>query len=1085
MSYPDRLVNARTRYGVLLCAVLEAGCGDAGVLSPFASGPQVAGSGGASATSGADDDATADDGEGTTVGADDPWDGQLRVAYVRCVRTMESVELSLEIEKDGVLEQATRTMGYADVYDRLPASNRLRGGWVAPCDLVLRQPDGSEEIVYDCTSRATETDTCAALDPAVSHDGRRIAFSVYRGTIVHSEMKAMPALLDPEADGGEERVFPLPNPQMQAIEATLHLYDVERGELTVMPHVPGVFDAAPAFLSTGRLAFVSTRTGRSGTRIRRPSDTWQPDNNYPIVAQLHTMDPSGRDVVLVAPHTMTSDAYPFQLVDGRIAHGSMQAFGLLPHRYDNGAIGSPGAGPQVHLYAVGPWGTHLSPLFGQHTHIADAPEFDHLSVHRMTQSSDGRVWWTDGGGPAGGLIYGFAPPSVDIEGPAPGEVDRAEVFRPVDLVELAPWAGDGVNMAGLVPDPPVMVPGYDDPLALRGFLRDPAALPDDALLVGWAKGACHDVGHLPDYFPEPRPPLTSGSSAFVAMNIMAHIGTDTPGCDAGIYRVGAIPVTHPGELEAIVDTTEFHEIMPVAVVPYEAIHGVTAPAAPTPPVAGIPAGEPFGEIAAASMLLRETRSADDHPFGSLMQWTRQGTDTSDYADDAVCGVRFLAVQPNAADETGLHAPAGHRVVVLGELPVRHEGAVDPLGLPDTSFRARVPADVPLLVQAIDCVGRTLSTSQTPMSLRPGERLECGGCHQRSSPGLDFVDVAAAHESFAPPVLGEGTVPLLGGDGETIVVDGWGVDYEFERDVLPIFESRCTPCHSGTDPAAGLPLDESGLEPGSTWWRLVADTGHAFVPVDRIAPNPTHDGYGVRTPQLTRYVRFMNARGSLLYWKAANARTDGRTDTQFADDAENGFADVDFGADHPTDITEDELGVLARWIDTGAGGGETFRADVIAPTLSVAVDEDATSQRSQRIGAVDVGSGIDPSSLAVCRVGEAGACTEMAVPPAAAAGVVEVALPDVDDTVELRISVLDRAGNRTEVARTIEALRGVFGQGAAVGDGDPDASEGDDAGSSETGSANAESDRDGCGCRPRDGAASWLLLVLALGLRRRR
>src|SRR5690606_37334027 len=149
---------------------------------------------------------------------------------------------------------------------------------------------------------------------------------------------------------------------------------------------------------------------------------------------------------------------------------------------------------------------------------------------------------------------------------------------------------------------------------------------------------------------------------------------------------------------------------------------------------------------------------------------------------------------------------------------------------------------------------------------------------------------------------------------------WGIDYEFERDVLPIFEARCGPCHAGTDPAAGLPLLEPGLEAGSTWWRRAADTSQAFVPTDRIAPNPVHDGLNVRTPQLTRYVRFMNARGSLLYWKAANARTDGRTDGQFADDAENGFADVDFGDDHPTDITADELAVLGRWIDTGAGAG---------------------------------------------------------------------------------------------------------------------------------------------------------------------
>jgi hypothetical protein len=1071
MTYAGHLVNGCTRCGVLLCAAISS-CGDAGELSPFASGPQQAGTGGGTSTivetSSGDDDGTAGD--------EVLWDGQIRVVYVRCPRTTQSVELTLDIEKDGAIESASRTMSYADVYDRLPNAFRLRGGWVAPCDLVLRQPDGSEEVIYDCTSTSSEGNACAALEPAVSHDARRIAFTVYRGTITHPEMQAGPTLVDPEADGGESRFFTLPNPQLQATESALHIYDVERGELTELAHTPGVFDSAPAFLSTGRIAFVSTRAGQASTHVRDLGDPWRPRLLAPTAAQLHTMAPTGRDVVRLAPHTMTGDAYPFQLVDGRIAHGSWQAFGMLPFRYDNGAIGTPGATGLFHVYAVGPWGTRLQPLFGQHTHITDGATFTHVSSHRMTQSSDGRLWVDDAAGPAGGLIYGFVPPEIEIEGPGPADVEtRGDAFRPADLVELAPWVGNGTGMAGPTPEPAVMLPGYDDPLLLRGFLRDPAALPGNALLVSWTKGGCHDVGfRFEEIFGDEQPPFTSGSDAFVAMNILELVGADTPGCDAGIYRVDTIPVAHPSALALVVDTTEFHELMPQALVPYEAIHGVAAPASPVPPAAELDAGAPFGEVASASMLLRETRAADGHPFGGLGQWTRQGTDTVDYDDDEICGVRFLAVQPNDDDEAGLHAPAGHRVLVLGELPVRNEGATDPLGMPDTSFRARVPADVPFLVQAIDCEGRTLSTSQAPMSVRPGEQLTCGGCHQRSSPGLEFVDVAAAQLDYVVPGLGEGTVPLLGADA----IEGWGVDYEFARDVLPIFESRCVPCHSGTDPAAGLPLDEPGLEAGSTWWRLVADTQQLFVPADRIAPNPTHEGFNLRTPQLTRYVRFMNARGSLLYWKAANARTDGRTDAQFADDAEDGFADVDFGDEHPTEITAEELGVLARWIDTGAGAGEVFRADTTAPTLSVAVAGEVASQRSLRIGTVDVGSGIDAASLEACRVGEAGACTAIDMPPAADAGVVEVALPEIEDEVELRVSVLDRAGNRSEVVRTVEALRGTFGQGAPSGD----ASESSGSSSSDTDEVGGDG-AGGCGCR--SGAGSSLVLWLLLALTRRR
>jgi hypothetical protein len=55
---------------------------------------------------------------------------------------------------------------------------------------------------------------------------------------------------------------------------------------------------------------------------------------------------------------------------------------------------------------------------------------------------------------------------------------------------------------------------------------------------------------------------------------------------------------------------------------------------------------------------------------------------------------------------------------------------------------------------------------------------------------------------------------------------------------------------------------------------------------------------------------MFAGESLLYWKAANQRTDGRTDDTYNND-------IDFGADHPTGITPTELKVIGDWLDSGA------------------------------------------------------------------------------------------------------------------------------------------------------------------------
>jgi hypothetical protein len=1082
------VIRSRSCIAIALVAI---GCGSAGELHPFASGPgggAADGSGGevpgAETTSG--DGADAD---GGTAGAADTWDGELDFVYVRCRRTTQTVTVSLEIEKAGEVMQAERTLGYADVYDRLPSAQRMHGSHVAPCDLMYRAGDGSEEILYDCGSISDGESACAALDPAVSHDGRYVAFSVARGSVSHSEMKARPALVDPEADGGEERWYDLPNPGLDVVDAQLFVYDLEQGELTALPHEEGVLDVTPAFLSTGRIAFASSRAGTAGTVAHYPGSTWNTTSTTARTLQLHAMDPSGRDVARISPHAMTLDAHPFQLADGRIAHASWQAFGMLPYRYDNGSWGTPGAiGAGVHLQAIGPWGTHLSPLFGQHTHISHGAQYPHLAAQRITQSEQGTIWFTDAGGSSGaGAIYAFASPAVDLEGPAPAEVENAgDVFRPADLFAAVPWAGRGTNFAGTVPDPPVELPGYADPLLYAGFVRDPEALPGGALALSWTKGGCSEVGaRHEDVFGDAEPPLTSGSGAFTAMNVMAWSGLDTPGCDAGIYVASTIPVEHPSALEAVVDTVEFHEIMPRAAIPYSAVHGVEAPAQPEPDVAELEPGSPFGEIAVSSMLLRETRSADGHPFNGLLQWATQGTDTADYDDAEVCGVRLLAVQPNPVDDsTPPRSSTGHRMLVLGELPVRRpEGVVDPLGMPDTSFRARVPADVPLVIQGIDCEGRTLNTSQTPFSLRPGERLVCTGCHQRSAPGLEFDGVAAALESTTATLLGGGSVQLLAGeeDGQVVTraIDGWGLAFEFERDVLPILEQRCTPCHESAAPEAGLALDIAGVDAGSTWWTLAADTTQTYVPAELRAPS-RDDAGPLRKPQLSKYVRFMSARGSLLYWKTIDARTDGRTDGQFGADASFGFEDVDFGPEHPTDVTPEEAGVISRWIDAGAAATEPVLQDTTPPTLTAA----ALGQGAERrlaIGTVDVGSGIDPTSLELCLVEPGGGCTIVPAPPANEAGTVEVVTPDVAEEREIRISVRDHAGNETSLVRTVHALAGAFNQGA------PGAHHDD--GASESGSSGPEGDGDGdalgCGCVLAPARPAPLGLLVLLFARRRR
>lgn len=65
--------------------------------------------------------------------------------------------------------------------------------------------------------------------------------------------------------------------------------------------------------------------------------------------------------------------------------------------------------------------------------------------------------------------------------------------------------------------------------------------------------------------------------------------------------------------------------------------------------------------------------------------------------------------------------------------------LDPDGNPDTSFLAKIPADVAFTFQTIDKRGMVLNMSQTWHQLRPGEiRTNCGGCHAHSQKPTHFA-----------------------------------------------------------------------------------------------------------------------------------------------------------------------------------------------------------------------------------------------------------------------------------------------------------------------------------------------------------
>ena len=182
--------------------------------------------------------------------------------------------------------------------------------------------------------------------------------------------------------------------------------------------------------------------------------------------------------------------------------------------------------------------------------------------------------------------------------------------------------------------------------------------------------------------------------------------------------------------------------------------------------------------------------------------------------------------------------------------------LDPDGNPDTSFLAKIPANVAWTFQTLDKNGMVLNMAQTWHQLRPGEiRNDCGGCHAHSQKPTPFELTAAAKPDYKifdltkqTPLMTTKKLDQSGKKWDT--KDETGLRYEagaktveFFRDVKPIFDRSCVACHSQKldKPAGKLVLDDDrwvstqnpaglgfGITVPGTYARLAADTKGSMV-----------------------------------------------------------------------------------------------------------------------------------------------------------------------------------------------------------------------------------------------------------------
>jgi hypothetical protein len=121
---------------------------------------------------------------------------------------------------------------------------------------------------------------------------------------------------------------------------------------------------------------------------------------------------------------------------------------------------------------------------------------------------------------------------------------------------------------------------------------------------------------------------------------------------------------------------------------------------------------------------------------------------------------------------------------------------------DGSWLAKVPANVPLHVQAVDKFGMSIQNEPVWFSARKGESRVCGGCHEDRgltttvNPGQLQAFSIGAFDAQSTRAREARVSAALGRDQVTGVA--WDVALQ------PVFNNNCISCHSDTSPAiAGL------------------------------------------------------------------------------------------------------------------------------------------------------------------------------------------------------------------------------------------------------------------------------------------
>ncbi len=140
---------------------------------------------------------------------------------------------------------------------------------------------------------------------------------------------------------------------------------------------------------------------------------------------------------------------------------------------------------------------------------------------------------------------------------------------------------------------------------------------------------------------------------------------------------------------------------------------------------------------------------------------------------------------------GLDGPWDMRRI-LGTVPVETDG----------SAVFRLPANTPVSIQPLDAEGKALQIMRSWFVARPGERLSCVGCHE--------------DPTRAPPM--KTTIAFRREPARITPWRGPARNFEFQREVQPVLDKHCVPCHDGKARADGKKIPNFRGDVKLTGWK---------------------------------------------------------------------------------------------------------------------------------------------------------------------------------------------------------------------------------------------------------------------------